>query len=375
MMTLKHWMRIRKSGNDRRKIFLIIFLALLVSAFHFFTPTEHRYLHEIYQRIYYIPILLAAFWYGPVAGVLAAFLVSVIYVVHIQMDWHHTPVYTFNQYAEILLYHVIALIIGLLSYRQKQQQERLEQTSRQLSEAYAKLQATFEQLRRADRLAALGELSAGIAHEIRNPLGSIKGSAEILEEEIPLNHPKREFLDIIKEESTRLNGIVNDVLRFARPPEPRIESTRLNELIEATLSLIQKEAAHSGISIRKELSPENPLLRIDPDQIRQVLLNVLLNATQAMAEGGTLEIKSELLMAPPRAEVRVSDSGPGVEESHLEQIFDPFFSTKPDGTGLGLSVSYQLIENHRGHLKASRSHLGGLAITIELPGGDAPPST
>jgi signal transduction histidine kinase len=367
MMQLKPWMQIRKSGNDRLKVLLIVVLALAVSAFHFGTPTEHRYLHEIYQRIYYIPILLAAFWYGPLVGVVSAFLVSGIYLVHIQMDWHHTPVYTFNQYAEIILYHVIALIIGLLSYRQRQQQERLEDTSQRLSEAYAKLQSTFEQLRRADRLAALGELSAGIAHEIRNPLGSIKGSAEILEEEIPTGHPKREFLDIIKEESTRLNGIVNEVLRFARPPEPRIESTSLNELIEATLSLTQKEAANSGVSIQRHLDPQVPVMEIDPAQIRQVLLNVLLNAIQAMPGSGILEIRSQFDQSSRRVAVEISDSGPGVEDSQIEQIFDPFFSTKPGGTGLGLSISYQLIENHHGRLKASRSRLGGLSIMIELP--------
>ena len=159
---------------------------LVISAFHYTTSTEQRYLHEIYQRLYYVPILLAAFWYGPAGGVCTALLTSGLYLYHIQRDWHHFPMYTFNQYAEIFLYHAIGLLVGVLSSRERRQRRDLERTSRRLSEAYESLQKTFEHLRQADRLASMGQLSAGIAHEIRNPLGTIKGSIEILSARFPL---------------------------------------------------------------------------------------------------------------------------------------------------------------------------------------------
>lgn len=366
-MDLKPWIRIRRSGGDFWKISLIVILTLVISAFHFLTGTEHRYLHEIYQRTYYIPILLAAFWYGPVIGVVAAFGVSAIYWIHIRMDWFQAPVYSFNQYAEIMLYHVVALIIGILAFRERIQRRRLEETSTELAEAYRKLQTTFEQLRRADRLAALGELSAGIAHEIRNPLGSIKGSIEILESDISSDHPRHEFVEIIKEETARLNGLVQEFLEFARPPQPKVSQGSLNDLIESASSLVAKEAEQSAVRISKELDQSMPPLSLDSDQIRQVLLNILLNAIQAMDHGGRLSIRSHYEERDSRAVVEVSDTGPGVAPDQLEHIFDPFFSTKSNGTGLGLSISHQLVENHGGRIVARPNPDRGLTLRIELP--------
>jgi signal transduction histidine kinase len=353
------------AGFDYRKVGLILSLILIVSSFHFLTSTEYRYLHEIYQRIYYIPILLAAFWYGPLVGFLTALLVSSIYVFHIRMDWHHVPAYTFNQYAEIFLYHAIALVIGFLSTKEKRHREQLERTSAELANAYQQLQDTFQQLRKADRLAALGQLSAGIAHEIRNPLGSVKGSIEILEEEITPDHPKYEFVQIVKEETARLDSIVTEFLEFARPPRPAFRPCSINELVESTLILVHKETAASRIEVVKDLSVNLPLISMDPDQIRQVLLNLFLNAVQAMPDGGILKVTSH-----PRGQrviVEVADTGVGVEEADRDRIFDPFFSTKPNGTGMGLSISHQLVENHGGVLSARVNPKQGMTFCLELP--------
>jgi len=368
------WPAFRKSSHKALRILLIAVLVATISAFHFGTGTEHRYLHEIYQRTYYIPILLAAFWYGAVPGVGVALMVSAIYLVHIRLDWHHAPVYTFNQYAEIFLYNVIALIIGLLSSKQEHQRRRLEATSRELSEAYSRLQSTFEQLRRADRMAALGELSAGIAHEIRNPLGSIKGSVEILESEFPPPHPKREFVDIIKEETARLNRIVNEVLKFARPPTPIVELASLPEIIESTMTLVGKEVRDSGIETFLDLDRSMPRGKVDPDQIRQVLLNVVLNAIQAMPEGGKLRMACGHNDDTAQAWIEVADSGEGLDQDSLEHIFDPFFTTKPTGTGLGLSICFQLVQNHGGTISAERNEWGGLSMRITLPWASSAPA-
>jgi signal transduction histidine kinase len=354
-----------RAKTDLIKYGFILLLILLISIFHFKTPTEYRYLHEIYQRVYYIPILLAAFWYGPLIGFISALMVSLVYVVHIEMDWHHVPVYTFNQYAEICLYHLLALIIGFLALKERNQRRKLEQTSKKLGEAYDQLQNTFEQLRKADRLAALGQLSAGIAHEIRNPLGSVKGSIEILESEIPNTHPKHEFVKIIKEETARLNSIVSEFLKFARPPSPKVEPTSINNLVESTFRLVQKEAQQAQIQIRKNLDSRLPFASLDKDQIRQVLLNVYLNAIQAMPDGGILQISTH--SSRKNAIIEIADSGIGIEEDELQHIFNPFFSTKSDGTGMGLSVSYQLVENHGGRISAKANISEGLTFTIELP--------
>jgi len=353
-------------SRDLAKAGFILFLVMVTSVLHFATSTDYRYLHEIYQRVYYIPILLAAYWYGPLWGVATAAFSSAIYSYHIHHDWGHFPHYSFNQYAEIVLYHALALVIGFLAQKDRRRRQELEKATAELAEAYRKLQATYEQLKRADRLAALGQLSAGIAHEIRNPLGSIKGSIEILEGEIAADSPKREFIRIIKEETARLNSIVGEFLKFARPPKPSMAPFSLNELIDSTLVLLQRQAQQSGVEIRTMLDPALPALSLDPDQIRQVLLNVMLNGIQAMPEGGVLEIRSTR-NAEDGVLVEISDTGAGVPEPDLDQIFDPFFTTKPGGSGLGLFISHQLVQNHGGRISARRNACAGMTFRIDLP--------
>jgi two-component system sensor histidine kinase HydH len=343
----------------------ILLSILLISVLHYQTSTHYRYLHEIYQRIYYIPIIVAAFAYGPIAGLAASLLTSILYVYHIQRDWTAFPVYSFDQYSEIILYNVIAVVVGLLSRKEKRQRQKLEKTSAELATAYDRLQTSFEQLKKADRLAALGQLSAGIAHEIRNPLGSIKGSVEILDPEIPPDHPKREFITIIKEETARLNSMVSDFLKFARPPEPSVQPVSINDLIESTLILFRKQAEYANLEIRTELDGRASPVQVDPGQIRQVLLNVILNAAQAMNGGGVLTIRSEA--EGDHETVEISDTGTGIENSELDHIFDPFFTTKARGTGLGLSISHQLVAKNRGSITALRNHGPGLTIRIEFP--------
>jgi two-component system sensor histidine kinase HydH len=356
-----------RQRNDVLKCSLIILLILVTTILHYRTGTEHRYLHELYQRFYYIPILLAAYWYGPLPGVLAALSVSILYVYHIERDWTKLPVYAFNQYAEIVMYHVVAVVIGFLSLKDRRQREGLEKMSQELARAYDQLQETFDQLRRADRLAALGQLSAGIAHEIRNPLGSIKGSIEILESEVSPENPKYEFIRIIKEETTRLNSIVAEFLKFARPSKPSIEPTSLNDLIESTLVLFAKQEGPSKVEIRKHLASRLPLISVDPDQIRQVLLNIILNGVQAMPEGGILDVTTRLEDEQDRVSVEISDTGTGIEEESLDRVFDPFFTTKPQGTGLGLAISHQLIKNHAGGINVRKNPDRGVTFQIELP--------
>lgn len=359
-------------SRDIMKAGGILLLILVSSALHYGTSIHHRYLHEIYQRVYYIPILLAAYWYGPAPGFLAAFTASVFYTYHIARDWSDVPSYALNQYVEIVLYHALGLLTGFLARNDRRHREKLEHATAALALAYDKLQRTFDRLKKADRLAALGQLSAGIAHEIRNPLGSIKGSIEILEGEIPETSPRRDFIRIIKEETARLNDIVGEFLKFARPPKPAKQPVSVNDLIDSTLILLQKEVRQSGISLTKQLDPALRPAYLDPDQIRQVLLNIILNGIQAMPAGGELAVRSGSCDKGTGIAIEISDTGTGVDEADLDRIFDPFFTTKPQGSGLGLAISYQLVANHGGKIVASRNPESGMTFRVELP--RTPPS-
>ncbi|MBI4444285.1 MAG: hypothetical protein HY645_00130 [Acidobacteria bacterium] len=345
---------------------LLLGLIGLISVAHFITDIRYLMLHELYVHAYYLPVILSAFWYGARAGLLAAFLASAFLLFHSFSSWGHRPDLVFDQVTETVLYHLLALVTGVLSQSERRRSQELETASHELSKAYQKLQETFDQLRRADRLASLGQLSAGIAHEIRNPLGSIRGSVEIIETEITPDHPKHEFVQIIKEETARVNSLVSEFLKFARPPEPLTQGTLINDLIDSTLKILHKQAEKSNVEIRQDLDPSIPSLDLDWNQMRQVLLNILLNAIEAMPGGGIIEVQS-FLKAGNRVVVQISDNGPGIEDHLLDWIFDPFFTTKPHGTGLGLSISHQLVENHGGVLRVHKNNERGLTFSIELP--------
>jgi signal transduction histidine kinase len=265
----------------------------------------------------------------------------------------------------LLLYNLMALMVGLLSAKAHRNLSHFKQASTELSQAYEELKNSSESLKRSERLAALGQLSAGIAHEIRNPLGSIKGAVDILTSDIPEEHPKEEFVGIVRKEVSRINKLVEEFLRFARPPRPEITPVNLSDLVSGAVRLVEGYASRNGIQIQR--LGNDRTVEVDEDQMRQVLLNLLLNAIEAMPEGGTLRIEFEGDGERETTLLRISDTGNGVEKVELDQIFDPFYTTKPHGTGLGLSISHQLVRNHGGQIAAEINRQRGLTVTIELP--------
>lgn len=222
-----------------------------------------------------------------------------------------------------------------------------------------------EQLRRSERLAALGRLAAGIAHEIRNPLSSIKGFAAILAGRFKEDESGRKVAEVMGQEVERLNRVVTELLDFARPTELRKEICSCKDLIQRTLRLIEKDAAQRSIILEARVEPEDLQFEVDQDRFAQVLLNLYLNALQAMENGGTLQIAvsrqdSQLL-------VKVGDTGPGIAPEHLPHIFDPYFTTKPRGVGLGLANVLKLVESHGGDIDVESNTGQQTTFVIRLP--------
>ena len=211
----------KNSTHTYLKAGIIAVFVLIITILHFSTSTEHMYLHQIYQRSYYIPIVLASFWFEIWGGLATAVGLTALYLIHIRHDWSHHPDYSFQQYAEIAMYLIIAALVGYLSQVQRKTREQLENAGSQLKAAYQKLNETFDQLRHSDRLASLGQLSAGIAHEIRNPLGSIQGAVDILAQDLPPEDPKSEFAQIARKEVSRLEKLTGEILQFSKPAPPK----------------------------------------------------------------------------------------------------------------------------------------------------------
>jgi two-component system NtrC family sensor kinase len=248
---------------------------------------------------------------------------------------------------------------------------KVEASNKELEIAYQMLKQRQEQLIRSEKMAALGQLSAGIAHEIRNPLTSIKIFIQSLEKEIDLDENQEEDFRIIMKEIDRINENITRFLNFARPEEPLFQAINTSALVKDTVSLLAAKLKNSGIRLDISLPDEHPPVEGDPKQLGQVFLNLLLNAVEAMPQGGTLTISSDVKVNPDSHQeffqLMIKDTGHGIPEKDRPYLFDPFFTTKAGGTGLGLSIVYSIIQKHNGRIEVE-SELGkGSSFILSLP--------
>jgi two-component system, NtrC family, sensor histidine kinase HydH len=348
-----------------------------ITLLHYLTPIHLPVLHDIFQRLYYIPIIIAAFWFGLRGGLVTSIVVSFLYAPHILFQWGLGPSLEIEKFLEIVLYNVVGGITGYLSQRGEERREELQQIARGLEESYRKLQSQAdliigieEQLRRAERLSALGELSAVLAHEIRNPLGSIRGTAEILKDDYRPGDRKYEFLEILVKETGRLNHVVEDFLQLARPLQVERETCDLLAELKEVVTLVSGEAESRGVKLA--ITPvELPPVRGDRERLRQVFLNLILNGIQATARGGTMTITacraSDADGSVPFVEIAFADTGAGMGPAVMERIFEPFFTTKEGGTGLGLPITQKIVESHGGRIEIASEKGTGTVFRVRLP--------
>ncbi|MGH8071405.1 MAG: two-component system sensor histidine kinase NtrB [Candidatus Entotheonellia bacterium] len=227
------------------------------------------------------------------------------------------------------------------------------------------LKALQERVERTERLAALGRLAAGVAHEIRNPLGAIRGLVQHFQATWKDDVEQRGYLDVIVREVDRLNRVVSDLVEFARPREAQQEPRHVVEIVRHAVTLMQSDVRAKGIQIVCDLPETLPPLLVDRDMLLQALLNILLNAIEAMEPGGMLAIR--LADAPAWVELAIQDTGRGIAPDHLGRLFDPFFTTKQQGTGLGLAIAHRVIHAHDGEIVVDSAPGQGTTVTIRLP--------
>jgi signal transduction histidine kinase len=221
------------------------------------------------------------------------------------------------------------------------------------------------QMSRAEHLATLGELATGLAHEIRNPLAGIAGVIEIVSRDLPSTSPARAVIKDVRLEIAQINRIVTDLLETARPHPPQIRLSNLNTTVEHAVMLARQQVFSKPIHIELHKAPDMPDVEHDSDQIHQVLLNLLLNAVQSMEGGGTVQV--EIAPRESYACVTVTDTGRGIAPQHLTNIFRPFFTTKGNGTGLGLSLARRIVEEHHGRIEVTSTVGKGSKFTVLLP--------
>ncbi len=254
-------------------------------------------------------------------------------------------------------------------------QEPLKDEFGEMATAFNEMTHTIREqmgkMQRTEQMAVCGQLAAGLAHEIKNPLAGIKAAIEVFSGELTLSPENQDTLSKIVAEIGRIESLMKSLLDFARPPKPQFLQLDLNRVLESTISFLRKQPPFSqdrvqSIEIVKNFQEHLPQIYADPQQLRQVFLNLLLNACEAMPEGGTVTVKTGY-DSPGSLQVSFSDTGKGIDPFSLERIFQPFFTTKKKGTGLGLSISKQLVEQHGGTIQAVNGTGRGVTFLIRLP--------
>lgn len=322
-------------------------LALMIAVImtlHYGTHHHMRYYHAVYDRLAYLPLLLGSFWFGLRGALGVSLTILLLYSPFIFIHWTGFSVEDFNQILEMVLLLVMSLILGFLVER-----ERKEHRARV----------------HAESLAAVGTAVSEIAHDLKSPLIAIGGFARQVSRKMPFNDPNRLKLDVVIQESDRMESMINEMLDYGRPLELTMRETDLNRLIEECRDLAMSIAEASGVTIKTALDLSRTLCTLDCSRIKQVLMNVLCNAIQASPSGEVIWVKVH--EEKGRVIIEVMDQGCGIPNDQLSKVFEPFFSTKKGGTGLGLPIVKKIIEAHGGSVRLSANPHGGITATVALP--------
>jgi signal transduction histidine kinase len=347
------------------KAVLIVLLVVTLATFTWMAPPHEVVLHNVLHHLNILPFMLAGMLFGWRGAVKTVLLATVLQAPSIHRHWSRVPLDAQDQVVELSTFGAAGVIAGLLADRERMQRKRVETTKLELERVYTELRQNIDQLKKTERLTAAGQLSASLAHEIRNPLASISGAAGILARGHAAADARSECLEILTKESQRLNKLLTNFLDFARPRLPRMQTIEPFEVVQSVATLAQHAASEHGVSL--QVQGEGPMgeIECDPEQIKQLLLNLILNAIQATQGKGVVTIST--FAADDKLCVEIADAGTGIAPEDRDHIFDPFFTTRKDGTGLGLAIASNIAVQHGGSLTCRPNDFQGTIFRVELP--------
>ena len=331
-----------------------------------------------YYPIFYLPVITAAIYFGPVGTLLWTALASLAYcsfLIPALEDYELTPEAATILAIRILFLFLASILVNRFVVENRRQVERYQSLSETLEETNRQLQRAEAEARRSERLAALGQLSAGLAHEIRNPLGVIKGSAEMLAQKLEGAAPlTSELAGYISSEVNRLNALVTRFLDFARPLHVELRPLDISAIVERALESVNGQLPKANVKVERAYAIGLPEILADEQLCERVFVNIIQNAYQAMegqsdghARALRVSISREVSNGEPGVGVVIEDTGPGVPAELREQIFNPFFTSKKDGVGLGLSIVAKIVDDHRGSIRLESDSARGARFRVFLP--------
>lgn len=335
--------------NKKKQIYIIGILLVSISVLHYFTSAQELKLHELYRRLYYLPIIYGAFQFRLAGGLLLPMVISFIYLPYlIYFGGHSSPEIISNLF-EVVMFYTIGSVTGILV--EKLHLSTMENRHLQ------------EEIKRADRLSAIGQLASGVAHEIRNPLAIIKTTVQTLNSH---NEEEKEAHEIIQEEIGRASAVIEELLNFSKNGRLKKKPVDLVAIIQGTITLTNKLAQQKEIEIQLLTNHSGSLMLLgDEEKLKQAFINIIFNAIDAIEKKGIIDIT--MTRYNQSISICFSDTGRGIEDNQLEQIFNPFYTTKEKGVGLGMSITFRIIEEHGGQIQINSIKDQGTQVRVILP--------
>ncbi len=371
------------SRFPKRGVFYVVLLKILLATI-LIDHTGEVGINSSYYPIYYLPVVTAALYCGPWLTLLWTLLASAAYCSYLypaMQEYELTPEAFGYLALRIMFFFLAAMVVNRFSQQSQHQTQLYRELAERLAETNRRLEQAQAEARRSERLAALGQLSAGLAHEIRNPLGVIKGSAEMLTQKLQASDElARELAGYISTEVNRLGALVTEFLDFARPLHAEPRPANLIALLDRVLQIVADRFAGKQFTVKQETGKPVrverhyasglPSVPLDESLCEQAFLNLVQNAYEAMEDhGGTLRVEVQLTTQNDRegVELRLADTGPGVPDELREEIFNPFVTTKKTGVGLGLSIVSKIVDGHHGSIHVANAPGGGAVFTLFFP--------
>jgi nitrogen-specific signal transduction histidine kinase len=363
------WLITRLPRGRSYVVLLKILLATLL-----LDHTGDLSINSSYYPTYYLPVVTAALYFGPWKTLLWTLLASAAYCSYLYpalQEYTLTAEGVTELTIRILFFFLAAGVVNRFVIESRRQTTRYQKLAEELAETNGRLEQAQAEVRRSERLVALGQLSAGLAHEIRNPLGVIKGSAEMLNHKLQqADAVSSELAGYISSEVDRLSALVNRFLDFARPLHTEAYPLEITGLVDRALKSVDEQWQGGTVSIQREYAKDLPLVPLDESLCEQAFLNLVQNAYEAMGnQGGTLRVQVLTAQSDGRrgVEIRLQDTGPGVPPALREQIFNPFVTTKQAGVGLGLSIVAKIVDEHHGFIRLESAPGAGACFVIFFP--------
>ena len=336
-------------------------------------------INSSYYPIFYLPVVTAAVYFGPLGTLFWTLLASAAYCSYLYpalQEYQLTPGGIAELAIRILFFFLAAIVVNRFAVENRRQTNRYQMVAEELAETNIRLERAQAEARRSERLAALGQLSAGLAHEIRNPLGIIKGSAEMLTERVKNSEPLAgELAGYIVAEVNRLSALVTQFLDFARPLHLDLKPAVLPDIVDRALRAVEANWSGAPVNVERQYDADLPPVRLNDNFCEQIFVNLAQNAYEAMSDqgGGTLRVSIARAERDgrPGIEVRVADSGPGISAELREPIFNPFVTTKKTGVGLGLSIVSRIVDEHHGSIGLARGGAQGACFVVFFPAAAA----